>query len=207
MTHELMDLKPLLEKAASSHGHLCGGMPLGIRMGIAGLRELDMIEPAKRHNLIVFAEIDRCITDAISVVTGCTAGRRNLKLVNYGKFAATFVDSSNGKAVRVSSQKGARDAAMRFAEKNGWMQPGEKIPEFSERERELIIKGYTEMPEVDLITVRKVSVKVPAEDLPGRPMHIVDCAICGEEIFDQKEISEKGRVLCRSCASGAYYEL
>lgn len=201
-----IDLKSLLDKAASSHGHLCGGMPLGIRMGIAGLRELDMLDPSKRHDLIVFAEIDRCITDAISAATGCTLGRRNLKLVNYGKFAATFVNTSNGRAVRVSSRSNARNAALRFAEKNGWIHPGEKIQEFSEREKELIIKGYTEMPEEDLVLIRKVRVNVASEELPGRPTHIVACASCGESIFDHKEIVKEDRVLCRSCASGAYYE-
>jgi formylmethanofuran dehydrogenase subunit E len=206
MNEKSIDIRSLLVKAASSHGHLCGGMPLGIRMGIAGLRELDMMDPSKRHDLVVFAEIDRCITDAISVATGCTPGRRNLKLVDYGKFAATFVDISSGRAVRVSSRRDARDAAMRYAEKNGWIRPGEQIKEFTDREKELIIKGYTEMPEEHLIQIKKVKVSIPADDLPGRPTHIVACALCGEEIFDHKEIVKEQRVLCRSCASGAYYE-
>ena len=206
MSGELMDLRSLLDKAASSHGHLCGGMPLGIRMGVAGLRELEMTVPSKRHDLIVFAEIDRCITDAISVATGCTPGRRNLKLVNYGKFAATFVNISNGRAVRVSSRKDARDAAMRFAERNGWTAPGERIQEFSDREKEIIIKGYTEMPEADLILIEKVKVNVPKEELPGRPTHIVACNSCGESIYDYKEIVKEGRIFCKSCAYGAYYE-
>lgn len=206
MSGKLMDLKSLLDKAASSHGHLCGGMPLGIRMGMAGLRELDMMDPAKRSDLIIFAEIDRCITDAISVATGCTLGRRNLKLVSYGKFAATFVNVSSSRAVRISSRKDARDAAMRFAEKNGWLLPGEQIQAFSDREKELIIKGYMEMPEDELILIREVKVSVPTNELPGRPTHIVACASCDELIFDHKEIVKEERVLCRSCASGAYYE-
>lgn len=206
MSNRSMDFKSLLDKAASIHGHLCGGMPLGIRMGMAGLRELGMTDPAKRHDLIVFAEIDRCIADAISVTTGCTLGRRNLRLVNYGKFAATFVDISNGKAVRVSSRKDARDSAMRFAEKNRWISPGEKIQEFSDREKEIIVKGYTEMPEEDLVMIKKVSVKLPTEELPSRPTHIVLCASCGELVFDHKEIVKEDRILCTSCAFGAYYE-
>jgi formylmethanofuran dehydrogenase subunit E len=206
MSQEFMDLRYLLDKAASSHGHLCGGMPLGVRMGIAGLRELEMTDLSKRQDLIVFAEIDRCITDAISVATGCTPGRRNLKLVNYGKFAATFVNISNGKAVRISSRKDARDSAMKFAERNGWIVPGERIQEFSDHERELIVKAYTQMPEEDLILIEKVKVNVPKEELPSRPTHIVACSSCGELIFDYKETVKEERVLCRSCAYGAYYE-
>ncbi len=206
MSGESMDLRYLLDKAASSHGHLCGGIPLGLRMGIAGLRELDMMDPSKRHDLIVFAEIDRCITDAISVATGCTVGKRNLKLVNYGKFAATFVNTSNAKAVRVASRKDARHSAMRFAERNGWIVPGERLEEFSHREKEILIKGYTEMPEAELILIEEVKVNVPSEELPGPPTHIVSCKLCGESIFDHKEIVKRGHILCKSCALSAYYE-
>jgi len=201
-----VNLKSLLEKAAASHGHLCSGMPLGIRMGMAGLRELQMTDPSTRRNLVVFAEIDRCITDAISTATGCTPGRRNLKLVDYGKFAATFVNISDGRAVRVSSRKDSRNAAIRFAEEKGWIIRGERIQEFSEREKEIIIRSYTEMPETDLILVEKVKVNVPKEEAPGRPTRIVACSSCGEIIYDHKEMIKEGRIFCKSCANGAYYQ-
>lgn len=93
------------------------------------------MDPSKRHDLVVFAEINCCIADAISVTTGCTLGRRNLKLVNQGKFAATFSNISNGKAVRISSRKDARNSAMRWAERNGWIALGERI-----RDSELLPK-------------------------------------------------------------------
>jgi formylmethanofuran dehydrogenase subunit E len=118
--------RSLLEKAASFHGHMCGGQPLGVRMAMAGLRELGMTKRSKRHDLIVYVEVGRCIADAIQVVTGCTVGHGRLKLVDYGKFAATFVDISSGKAVRIVSRKDARTAAMRFAEKEKWIKPGER---------------------------------------------------------------------------------
>lgn len=206
MSPEFMDFKSLLDKAASSHGHVCGGMPLGIRMAMTGLRELQMTDPSKRDSLVIFVEIDRCITDAIQVATGRTLGRRNLKLVNYGKFAATFADISNGRAVRVSSRRDARDLAMRFSQRKGWIAPGEQIGEFSERERDLMVRAYSEMPESELMTIEKVKVNVPKEEIPGRPTYIVACTACGELIFDHKETVKEGRVLCRSCASGAYYQ-
>jgi len=206
MSGESIDLGYLLDKAASSHGHLCAGIPMGVRMGIAGLRELDMIDPSKRRDLIVLAEIDRCITDAISVTTGCTVGKRSLKLVNYGKFAATFVNTSSGKAVRVVSRNDARDSAIRFAERSGWTTPGERLPEFSHREKEILIKGYMEMPEAELIFIERVKVSLPSEELPGAPTHIVFCKSCGESIFDHKEVVKGGGIFCTSCANGAYYD-
>lgn len=206
MGGESADIKSLLDKAASSHGHLCGGMPLGIRMGLAGLSELDMMNTTKRHDLIVFTEIDRCITDAISVATGCTPGRRNLKLVNYGKFAATFVNISTSDGVRVSTRKDSRDAAIRFAERNGWTAPGERIQEFTEREKQLIIKAYTEMPERDLILIERVKVNVSEDEIPGRPTHVVACSSCGELVYDRREIVKEGRIFCKPCAYGGYYQ-
>ncbi len=167
---------------------------------------MGMNDPSKRQNLVVFVEVDRCIADAIQIVTGCTVGRRNLKLVDIGKFAATFLDTSNGSAVRISSRKDARPSAMRFAERNGRIAPGELVEEFSQREKEIIVRAYSEMPETDLMTIEKVRVSVPNEKPPRRPPHIVVCSSCGELIFDHKEIVSEDRVLCRSCAFGAYYE-
>jgi formylmethanofuran dehydrogenase subunit E len=201
-----MDFKTLLDSAASFHGHLCGGQAMGVRMALAGLRELEMNDFSERENLMTFVEVERCIADAIQIVTGCTVGRRNLKLVNVGKFAATFVDVSNGKGVRISSRKDTRASAMKFAERNGWIAPGEPIEEFSQREKEIIIRAYSEMPESDMFAIEKVRVCVPKKEHHGGPKQPVVCSSCGELIFDQMEIVKEKRVFCRSCASGAYYE-
>jgi formylmethanofuran dehydrogenase subunit E len=176
-------------------------------MALAGLRELGMNDdPSKRENLVTFVEVERCIADAIQIVTGCTVGRRNLKLVNVGKFAATFVDASNGRGVRISSRKDARASAMRFAERNGWVASGEPIEEFSEREKEMIVRAYSEMPESEMFAVEKVRVSVPKKEHHSGAKEPVVCSACGELIFDHIEIVKEKRVFCRSCASGAYYE-
>ena len=33
----------------------------------------------------------------------------------------------------------------------------------------------------------------------------VDCAACGEEIINEREVYRGGMVLCRGCAGAAYY--
>jgi formylmethanofuran dehydrogenase subunit E len=201
-----MDFKTLLDRAVSFHGHLCGGQAIGVRMALAGLRELGMDDPSKRENLVTFVEVERCIADAIQIVTGCTVGRRNLKLVNTGKFAATFVDISNGEGVRISSRKDAHALAMRFAERSGWIASGEIIEEFSEREKQMIVRAYSEMPEPEMFAIEKVRVSMPKNEQRSGPTEPVVCSSCGELIFDQMEIIRQKLVLCRSCASGAYYE-
>ena len=152
----------------------------------------------------------RCAILPISNITKvsylCTIGHRSLKFIDYGKFAATFVDFSNDNAVRISSKKDARLSAMKFAKKQGWLKPDERIEEFTDREKELIVRAYSGMPEMDLIDIARVKVDIPKEDLPGRPTHITACESCGELIFDHRETIKEGRTLCRSCASGSYYE-
>ncbi len=98
-----MGLDELLHEAEVAHGHLCAGQVLGVRMAMLAMRELGVGDPRirvlengelnpDRKRLVTFVEIDRCATDAIGVVTGCRVGKRALKLRDFGKMAATFVD-------------------------------------------------------------------------------------------------------------------
>lgn len=97
----MTDFDILLEKAIAFHGETCPGIVMGTRMSIAGLHGLG-IDPFKKNpDIFVYAEIDRCTTDAVQAITGVSLGRRNLKFVNYGKFATTFLDLKSKKAIRV----------------------------------------------------------------------------------------------------------
>src|SRR5580704_2542616 len=66
-------IEVLLQKAEIAHGHMCAGQILGVRMALVGLRGVRIEDPlgTDRKRLIVYAEIDRCATDAIGMVTGC----------------------------------------------------------------------------------------------------------------------------------------
>src|ERR1700748_78227 len=84
----------LLRQAEIAHGHLCAGQILGVRLAMLGCRRLGIEEPrtTDRTRLVTLVEIDRCATDAIAVVTGCRLGKRALKVRDWGKIAAAFVD-------------------------------------------------------------------------------------------------------------------
>ena len=92
----MQTFEALLREAEVAHGHLCAGQILGVRMAMLGCERLGIDDPkgADRKRLVTFIEIDRCATDAIGVVTGCRLGKRALKLRDWGKMAATFVDLS-----------------------------------------------------------------------------------------------------------------
>ncbi|MBI4167191.1 MAG: TraR/DksA C4-type zinc finger protein [Acidobacteria bacterium] len=189
----MKSLAEYLDLAAESHGHMCPGQVLGVRMAMRGLAELGFDDPVRfRKRLMTFVEIDRCATDAVSLVTGCRLGKRSLKFVDYGKVAATFVDLETRRAVRVLARDDSRAKAKSM------------FPEIAvESKRQL--EAYKVMDEAELFVVENVTVNLAPEDLPGRPRSRVACEGCGEGINDGRELRVNGRVLCRSCAGENYY--
>jgi len=191
----MKSLQEYLLLAAQDHGHLCPGQVLGVRMAMLGLRKLGIDEPVQqRKRLLTFVEIDRCATDAVSLVTGCRLGKRSLKLLDYGKLAATFVDLETDRAVRVAARDDARAKARGM------------FPELADP-RQQQLEAYKVMDDADLFAVHWVKVKLKPEDLPGRPRSRLTCEQCGEGVNDGRERRVEGRVLCRSCAGESYFEI
>jgi formylmethanofuran dehydrogenase subunit E len=185
----------LLRRAEQTHGHMCAGQVLGVRMAMLGCRAVGVEDPrgADHKSLIVFVEIDRCAADAVNTVTGCRLGKRTLKFFDYGKLAATFLNARTGEAVRVVALDSSREAA------------NCAFPEI-ENKYERQLKAYKQLPEEELFKVERVRVNLQVQDKPGRPVSRVQCDDCGEGINDHREILRNDRTLCRSCAGESYYE-
>ena len=191
----MQSLDEYLREAEQAHGHLCAGQVLGVRMAMLGLEKLGIEDPRgkDRKRLVTIVEIDRCATDAIGVVTGCRLGKRALKFRDWGKMAATFVDLSTGKAIRIA----AKESSKRLAR--------EMHPEIESKNQQQML-AYREMSEDDLFTKQWVKVELPAEEFPGYKGERIVCAECGEGISFRREVERDGRILCRACAGGRYYE-
>ncbi|GAB4352915.1 MAG: FmdE family protein [Candidatus Abyssubacteria bacterium] len=189
-----MNFEALLEESVKVHGHLCPGQVLGVRMSMLGLREAGIADPkgADRKNIIVFVEMDRCATDAVQSVTGCSLGKRSMKFMDYGKMAATFLNLSTGKAVRVLAREESREQAAAL------------FPEMNDRYKAQL-EAYKVMTDHDLFDAMYVEVTLKPEDMPGRPLSRVKCQQCGEHVQDMREIRSEDRTLCRPCAQGGYY--
>src|SRR6478672_1129098 len=192
-----MPLKSLAEyelMAAQAHGHLCAGQILGLRMALHGVNLLGLDDPAgkDRKRLVSFVEIDRCMTDAIGVVTGCRLGKRALKFRDFGKAAATFCDLQENRAVRIAARESSKERARAL------------YPEISDKNQQQM-HAYREMPDDELFTVEWVRVTIGAEDLPGYKAPRVVCAQCGEGVNFRREVTQDGRTLCRACAGYGYY--
>src|SRR5438034_4592042 len=82
-------------------------------MAMLGMKLLGVEDPRgkDRKRLVTFVEIDRCATDAVVLVTGCRLGKRALKFRDWGKMAATFVDLTNDKAIRVAARESSKALA------------------------------------------------------------------------------------------------
>lgn len=189
----MKSLDEYLDLAAQSHGHLCAGQVLGVRLAMLGLRELGIEDPvAERKRFITYVEIDRCATDAIALVTGCRLGKRALKFFDWGKMAATFVDLKSGRAVRIAAKDSSKEKAK------------EMFPELPKEQGQQ--RAYRQMSDADLFERQEVRVEVRPEDLPGYKGPRVLCDACGESVQFAREVRREGRTLCRSCAGESYYQ-
>lgn len=185
-----------LRDAELAHGHICAGQVLGVRLAMYGLQQLGIDDPQgkDRKRLVTFVEIDRCATDAVGVVTGCRLGKRALKFRDWGKMAATFVDVSTGKAVRVSAKESSKALARQLH------------PEIENKNQQQMV-AYREMSEDDLFTTQWVKVELPPEESPGYKGERIVCEQCGEGINFRREVLREGKVLCRGCAGESYYKV
>lgn len=198
-----LNFENLLDESVKIHGHLCPGQVLGVRMSMLGLKKIGIKDPKgkDRKNLMVFVEIDRCATDAIQSVTGCSTGKRTLKLLDYGKMAATFVNLKTGKigmtqfrAVRILAKEESKVRAKNY------------FPEITDK-YQCQTAAYKLMPDDELFNWEDVKIEIPEQDMPGRPIKRVRCDKCGEYVQDKREVHLDGKVLCKACANGAYYKV
>ena len=155
----------LLKECERLHGHMCAGQLLGTRMALLGCRLIGIDDPrgADRKKLIVWVEIDRCMTDAISAVTGVRLGKRSLKYVDYGKVAATFLNTETKRAVRIVALESSRTLA------------DERYSEI-ENKRQRQFRAYSEATDDELFKTELVSIELSDFDVPGSPRSRVICA-------------------------------
>ena len=181
------EVAPYLAPLRQLHRVICPRQVLGLRIALLGCRSLDVPFPQVDKRALILSEIDGCFVDGLSVVSGCSIGHRTLRLVDFGKIAATVVDTRSGRAVRVWPRGEVRMAACAYA-------PGESRRWFAQR------LGYARMPDSELLDIRSVGVPPELEGLRGPWNARAVCARCGEEVFQGRHMVIEGSDVCRSCA-------
>lgn len=188
----MKSLHDLLNESSASHNHLCPRQILGVRLGLVGMHELGFCEPPANKRVLVITETDGCFADGLAAATGCTVGHRTLRVEDYGKTAAVFVDTVTGQMLRVAPKPDIRQIAYAYA-------PGESRHYFAQ------MQAYQIMPDQAMFTLTAVVLNVPIAQIVSRPGVRVTCDACQEEIINEREIKVNGLILCQTCSRGGYY--
>lgn len=185
-------LRPYLEVSAAQHSHLCPRQVLGVRIALAGLAWFGWDAPPGKH-LLVILETDGCFADGVQAVTKSSIGKRTLRVEDYGKVAATFVDPASEQAIRIAPRAGIRELAFDYAPQGA-------------RRYQAQLHGYQVMPDAELLTLQPVRLRQSCAQIISRPGLRALCAACGEEIINEREVVLNGVILCRACAGFTYYD-
>jgi formylmethanofuran dehydrogenase subunit E len=129
----------------------------------------------------------------VMVVTGCRLGKRALKFRDWGKMAATFVDTETGHAVRVAAMESSKALASSLH------------PEIPDKNQQQML-AYRELSDEQMFQTQWVSVSLPPEEFPGYKGERIICESCGEGINFRREVRRDGKILCRGCAGESYFE-
>jgi formylmethanofuran dehydrogenase subunit E len=189
-----MDIQTLLNASARKHSHLCPRQILGVRIGLKGIAVLGLQpEDIARKRLLIIAETDGCFIDGVIAATGCDFGHRTLRVEDYGKIAATFIDTETECCVRIVPALDIRYKALTYA-------PSEPRHYFAQ------MQSYQTMADDELLTVQEVALLRPVAEIISKPGVRVNCEVCGEEIMNEREVISEGCTLCRTCAGQGYYQ-
>jgi formylmethanofuran dehydrogenase subunit E len=89
-------LKEYLELVKSFHGHVAPGLLAGgimVDLAIRGLPAGILFD--------AFCETDKCLPDAVQLLTPCTVGNGWLKILDLGRFALCLYEKHTGQGIRV----------------------------------------------------------------------------------------------------------
>ena len=191
-TLTIPNLDDLLQASAAHHHKICPRQVLGVRIGLLAGHILEIPVPQPEKRLLGIAETDGCFVDGLSAAAGCYVGRRTLRIEDYGKTVATFIDTRTEQAIRITPQSNIRELAWDYAPsaRNKW-------------EAQLI--GYKHIPDELLFCWQRVELTTPVKQIIGQAGRRVTCEICKEEIINQREVIREGTVLCKPCAGESYF--
>jgi len=182
----------ILSESVKRHKHLCPRQVLGARMGLFAAELLGIQLPRTDKRLLVISETDGCAIDGLIAATGCRVGSRTLRILDFGKVAATFADVYTEETIRIVPRREARKLAVDhvFKARNDW---------------EAMLAGYQVISAPELFVVQQVKLNMSLSEIISRPGRKAICEVCREEIINGREVLKNGVVLCRACDGAGYY--
>ncbi|MBC8208014.1 MAG: formylmethanofuran dehydrogenase [Desulfobulbaceae bacterium] len=186
------------EEVVRFHGHACPGLAFGFRVAEATLTTLG--DRAQDEELVAIVENRSCAVDAIQAVCGCTLGKGNLVVRDYGKQVYTFLKRPDGAGIRISViwNGPTEDAATTAL----WQQffKGDRTPEVMRgiraakgRKMQAILKAELN----ELFEIREIQETLPEA---ARVWPSIRCAACGEKTMEPMIQTVAEQPLCIPCA-------
>ena len=191
----------VIDEVVEFHGHSCPGLTIGIRAA-----ELALVRfgPEDDEDLVCVAESDSCAVDAVQYLSGCTLGKGNLKVRDWGKMVFTFFDRRSGEGVRLLLRpdlfpeiKGRIAALEEKMRRDGATHDDEHaMHHLRDDLRVAMLNADLE----EMFEVSSPQVKMPdeAQILPSGI-----CDACGERIMSTRLRDLEGRSLCIPCHEAA----
>ncbi len=168
-----------MDAVVAFHGHLCPGLLIGVRLAKAAMEALG--EPrAKDEEIFCIFENDSCALDAVQLLTGCTMGKGNLFLKDYGKQVLTLAVRPSGRAVRVVFT----GDGLKPTKEDGTV------------DREGFIEVLTERDDGELLKVEHRSVAPPPR---ARIFPTIFCSVCGEGVMEPRAELMDAKPVCPGC--------
>lgn len=193
-----MELTPW-ESVVKFHGHTCPGLAIGFRVAQIALRELFSNKiPLEKRWAIVESGSCCCGIDAVQLLVGCTTGKGNLMVKDWGKEVYIFGISGSREALRVAVKKDAWPDNT-FWESRRRVTAGEAEPTEIDafyRKRTELANNILGLSEESLCTLSRVKMIFPAKK---QDFQLADCPFCGEPVQKRMLVEDNGKMICQSC--------
>lgn len=191
----------LLESSFFVHGHICGGMPLGFRAGLAALNALGTDRELNMAKLVMVetgtGHAAGCFADGVQLSTGCTFGKGLIQRTEYGKWALNLIDKRSRKSVRVAVRPEVMQASFgsQFVKlRHQGVAPTEVPLEISTG----LVNELLRKADAELFTVSAVS-DYSLPDAPPSSFNLAICSVCGEAVAENKARLKDGKPICLPC--------
>jgi formylmethanofuran dehydrogenase subunit E len=184
-----------IDEVERFHGHWCPGLAIGIRVSELALLELGA--RAKDEELVAVVETGMCGVDAIQYLTGCTLGKGNLILRDYGKMAFSFYRRVDGRRIRIVMNPQQQDAeVMELRKKKDTVGLSATEEQRWAQWRKLRSEGILKADLKQLFSVNAHEEPIPAR---ARMLPSLRCEACGEATMESRTRRLLGQVLCIPC--------
>ncbi len=182
------------------HGHVCPFMPIGYRMGLIAMRELD-VGHVGDHGAMGLSEMgvghpQTCMIDGFMAVTGCTYGKLMMERLNYGKVACLLVAPGKG-AVRVYLKSDFQDTLGKqefFAYRKRGVEPSQIPAEVTNAVVDVVLSA----PDEEMFEVTRLPEFTFSH--PKGSFAKTKCSNCGEYVFERYVRMVDGKPRCIPCS-------